>query len=347
MTESKFFTKGTMTNINFGARVLTAALSLSLCLLRVSAQSVSGEEGDGVFIDVDSAASECSLPTGAAERVGRTDVDTLLAKALEGGCGAPSWLPSCWEIGGLNLFLPDTREVMHSSMIGAGLANVLDTYLSPYEYTGAEVRIMRETMRMTKLGGGRVSNQSLIDLNGSYLENRAGTAHEWVGGLRYSQSWHYNFRPAADFCYLLGLSASGYAGCVYNTRNGNNPAQAKVDLAVDLSAMAVYRFRLFGKTLTARDQIAVPFLGVAFSPQYGQSYYEIFSLGQYDSNVKVAYFGNMPSLRNLLTLDIPLGDNTLRIGYVAQFNQAVFNHLRYHSYSHDIMIGFVKKFIRK
>lgn len=91
----------------------------------------------------------------------------------------------------------------------------------------------------------------------------------------------------------------------------------------------------------------MPLLGVAFSPNYGQSYYEAFSLGNYDHNVVFAYIGNMPSMRHRLTLDIPVRRYTLRVGYAAQFNQSTFNHLKYHNYSHDFMIGFNKYFYRR
>ena len=40
----------------------------------------------------------------------------------------------------------DNKEVLHSSMIGVGSSNILDTYLSPYNYTGIDIRIQRETM---------------------------------------------------------------------------------------------------------------------------------------------------------------------------------------------------------
>jgi hypothetical protein len=55
----------------------------------------------------------------------------------------------------------------------------------------------------------------------------------------------------------------------------------------------------------------------------------------------------MPSMRHLLTADIPLGRHILRLGYNGQFNQSAFNELRYHSYSHNFMIGFVKRVMRK
>lgn len=265
----------------------------------------------------------------------------------------------------------DNKTSMRSTMIGVGSANVLDTYLSPYSYKGTEVRIMRETMRMTHLMDGKVSNQTLIDVNGSMLENRAKTADEYAAGIRYSIGWHYNinfnngndndngndkFKPfhpsngegaAGDFGIGFGPVMSGYLGGIWNTRNGNNPGQAKLDLCIDLSGMAYYNLRIGKKNCLLRYQVNIPFVGMAFSPNYGQSYYEIFSLGHYDHNAVFAHIGNMPSMRHLLTADFPIGRNTLRIGYSGQFNQSLFNELRYHSYSHNFMIGFVKRVVRK
>ena len=140
---------------------------------------------------------------------------------------------------------------------------------------------------------------------------------------------------------------SGYLGGIWNTRNGNNPGQAKLDLCIDLSGMAYYNLRIGKKNCLLRYQVNIPFVGMAFSPNYGQSYYEIFSLGHYDRNAVFAHIGNMPSMRHLLTADIPLGRHILRIGYNGQFNQSTFNELRYHSYSHNFMIGFVKRVTRK
>ena len=47
-----------------------------------------------------------------------------------------------------------TRYVMRSAMIGAGHNNTFETYLSPLEYQGPEVRFAYETMRMTRLMDG-------------------------------------------------------------------------------------------------------------------------------------------------------------------------------------------------
>ena len=38
-----------------------------------------------------------------------------------------------------------TRYVMRSTMVGVGHSNVFETYLSPLEYSGTEVRFMHES----------------------------------------------------------------------------------------------------------------------------------------------------------------------------------------------------------
>ena len=249
------------------------------------------------------------------------------------------------------------KEVLHSSMAGIGSSNVLDTYLSPYNYTGTDYRIQRETQRMTNLWKGRVSNQSFIDLNVAINENRPKTLDEYAGGLRYTQGWFYNFmggnivnpveRSSSRWNFAAGLAVSAYLGAVYIDRSGNNPAQAKADIMIDASGMVTYDMPIKRHHYLWRYQVSVPMIGIAFSPNYGQSYFEAFSLGHYDHNVLFAYPGNMPSMRHRLTLDIPIRRHVLRVGYVAQFNQSVFNHLKYHSYSHDFMIGFTKYLYRR
>ena len=44
--------------------------------------------------------------------------------------------------------------ITRSTLYGIGITNILDTYLSPMEYTGPEIRILRENMRMTKYMDG-------------------------------------------------------------------------------------------------------------------------------------------------------------------------------------------------
>ena len=56
-------------------------------------------------------------------------------------------LCACWAAFSLHAqedSLRATRYIMRSVLYGAGMSNVLDTYLSPLEYKGPEIRILRE-----------------------------------------------------------------------------------------------------------------------------------------------------------------------------------------------------------
>ncbi len=252
------------------------------------------------------------------------------------------------------------HERMHSTMVGGGTSSIYDTYLSPYTYMGGTVHLVRETRRemqrpLIHIKG--LTFQTLLDVDASFVKSPAKNVEEYAGGVRYSLAWLYRLplsepsdrvgdgeMPSASspFTFHVGPAVSGYLGGIYNDRNGNNPAQAKADLMVDLTAMGQYHFRMLRRTCNVRYQVTVPFFGVAFSPNYGQSYYEAFVLDHSDHNVVFAHFANMPSMRHLLTLDVPIrrdSRTTLRIGYAGQFMQSTFNNLRYHSYTHSFMIG--------
>lgn len=238
--------------------------------------------------------------------------------------------------------LQATRHVMRSVMIGAGHNNTFETYLSPLEYEGPEVRFAYETMRMTRLMGGNVSAQNLFQLHASYTENISQTNHTYGGLVNWSYALHYQFRPAKGLKILFGPMLDLNAGVVYNRRNSNNPAQAKAYGGLGASGMLIWKFRIRNYPMTVRYQANLPLLGVMFSPEFGESYYEIFSLGNGGQNVVFTSLHNNPSLRQLLTLDFPVGNTVMRVGYVCDLQQAKVNNLKSHTYSHDFMIGVVR-----
>ena len=49
--------------------------------------------------------------------------------------------------------------ITRSTLYGIGRTNILDTYLSPMEYKGSELRILRENRRGTKYMEGNVYRQ--------------------------------------------------------------------------------------------------------------------------------------------------------------------------------------------
>ncbi len=253
-------------------------------------------------------------------------------------------LPLCLSARAQEDSLQTSRYVMRATLYGAGFTNLLDTYLSPLEYTGANIRVLHESMRMTKLMDGKVSAQSLFQADVSLTENGAGTGNELAGMVNWNYGLHYQFRIAENFKLLAGPMLDLNGGFVYNTRNSNNPAQARAYINLAASGMAIYRFRIGNYPMIARYQINLPLMGVMFSTEYGQSYYEIFSLKNGGRNVLFTSLHNNPSLRQLLTLDFPVRLVNMRFGYVCDIQQAKVNHLKNHTWSHAFLIGFVKNF---
>lgn len=237
--------------------------------------------------------------------------------------------------------LQANRYVMRSTLYGIGFTNLLDTYLSPMEYTGPEIRFLRESMRMTKLFDGNVSRQTLFQANAALTENKAGTGSEMFFMANWNFAWHYQFRINENFKVLTGPNIDINGGLIYNLRNSNNPVQVKAYANAGASGIAIYKFNIKKYPFTLRYQLNVPLLGVMFSPEFGEGYYEISETG-WGKNLYFTSLHNQPSLRQFLTLDIPIRKSTLRVGYVNDVQQAKQNDLKSHIWSHSFMIGFVK-----
>ena len=240
--------------------------------------------------------------------------------------------------------LRSTRQVMRSTLYGIGHTNLLDTYLSPMEYTGPELRILRENIRNTKYMDGKVYRQSLFQANVSLTENKAGTGSEFAFLANWNLAYHYSFYKSGKWQLQAGPNLDLNGGMIYNMRNSNNPVNAKAYANLGASGMAIYHFKIKKHPFMLRYQLNVPLLGVMFSPEYGQPYYEMSIAKDFGKNIRFTSLHNQPSVRQFITLDFPIRKSTLRVGYVCDIQQAKVNHLKSHMWSHSFLIGFVKHF---
>lgn len=235
------------------------------------------------------------------------------------------------------------RFITRATLYGVGFTNVFDTYLSPQEYTGVDFRVARESMRMTNWMKGRISLQSFFQADFGYTHNKVDNNNTFSGLANWNYGLHYHFPITSNFKLLAGGLADINGGFVYNLRNGNNPAQARAYVNLDASGMAIWDLRIKNRPLTLRYQINLPLMGVMFMPNYGQSYYEIFTLGHWDGVVNFTSLHNQPSLRQMLTVDFPLGKAKMRFAYMWDAQQSSINDIKTHTYSHVFMVGFVKE----
>jgi hypothetical protein len=84
--------------------------------------------------------------------------------------------------------------------------------------------------------------------------------------------------------------------------------------------------------------------GIFFAPPYGASYYEMFNEGNTSDIIAINSFHNKFSIRNTLSLDIPVRSGALRIGFVHFFYSTDVKDLQTRLLSHTFTIGWVKKF---
>ena len=238
------------------------------------------------------------------------------------------------------------------SMFAFGAVKTLDTYLSPEQYSGSALSFIsttrrrgidndtRQAKRWTRqyTWRGYLNTSSNRADNGNYLGGDVGFQFD---ALRDLPLFHNS--SSEGVALKAGPMAEASLGGLYNTRNGNNPAQMHATLDVGVTLRADRDFMLFNKNFTIGYEASLPLLGMAFTPQYGQSYYEIFTQGDYDHNIVVTTPANALSLRHMLSVDYrPSPSHAFRIGYLGNYLQREANHLKTHDYCHMLVIGYVK-----
>ena len=241
--------------------------------------------------------------------------------------------------------LRSNKVITNTQILGIGAVNTLDTYLSPEEYTGTELRYISHSVREngTKLSRELVHQAQILS-----VRNRRENNNELGGFYNFQYNWQYALGQwnvgEGELRLKVGGGVDTRLGFLYNMRNSNNPAQAYAQVNIAPNAVAAYRFRLRNLPFQLRYEVQLPILGLAFSPNYGQSYYEIFTRDNYDHNLVVTTPVSAPSLRQLLTLDFTVRHTTFRIGYLGDYQQAKINQLRQHVWSNLLVLGIVRKF---
>ena len=236
------------------------------------------------------------------------------------------------------------QESSSAHSIGIGGTNILDTYISQEKYKGTGLTYLY--IRERTKPGKHWSNVIEHELDLSKADDRSKTTSEMEASYNLYWGRYRSWKLLNDHLRLqAGGLVNGTLGFIYNMTSSNNPAQARAAINLMPSAIATYDFCLWKKRFDVRYELNLPLLGVMFSPNYGQSYYEIFSLGNYDHNIVPTTFISAPTFRQQLTIDWRANDSfTLRVGYLGNYQQADVNNLKQHVYTHRVLIGFVKLF---
>ena len=229
-------------------------------------------------------------------------------------------------------------------MLGLGPTKVLDTYLTPEHYsgTGYTYLYIRDNARTDTLLK-RWSTTIEQELDFSSTKDRSGSSSDIEGTYNLYVARYYNLRPISNLRLQLGGASSTCMGFIYDLTSSNNPAQARAAINIMPAATAAYDFNIGRQSFTARYELQVPLIGVMFSPNYGQSYYEIFTRGNYDHNIVPVTFISAPNFRQIASVDWHYSKRwALRLAYLGNYQQSQVNNLKQHVYAHRFLIGLTR-----
>lgn len=227
--------------------------------------------------------------------------------------------------------------VNQATLLGIGKAFLNDTYLSPLRYSGISISLMHDRIKGTPHFNGNLLLQQQFLIQTAITKNPTASASEYYGDLDYRLTGFYPLFAGSNLRLYGGGGWEASLGGIYNVRNSNNPGSLKVSTNFNLSAMAIYNWKIF----TFRWQLSTPFAGMFFSPEYGHSYYEIFTLGNNKGTVHFGSFHNQQALRNYFSVDVPVHNVTLRAAYLGDYYNTDVNELVTRIVSHQFMIGLV------
>lgn len=231
------------------------------------------------------------------------------------------------------------RPVATAVTFEIGRQSALDTYLSPIRYRGLDVALGYERLRATGFAPEKWFTRHNVLANFATMTNESGSGSMLSFYLDYSFAMLRRWQLLDGLWLAGGGEAALTLGGLYNQRNSNNPATAKAAIDLGATAMASYHLRVGRLPLTFRYQVSLPVVGAYFSPAFGQSYYEMFYIGNTGGIVQFGAWHNRVDLRNYLSVDLHLGKMALRLGYRQLMRTTHVNHIDTQVLNHMFVLG--------
>ena len=233
-----------------------------------------------------------------------------------------------------------SRPVIGYYNLEMGGRKILATYLSPFSYTGKAFGASGYWTKMMPWDPERLAMNFDARINYGELLNPAHSARE----LEFSVSFDWGLEWKKRLPHNLMLGVGGvvgvYGGAVYLPRNGNNPVSARFAMGIGATADLGWHTRIGRLPILVSDRVMLPLLGGFFSPQYGETFYEIY-LGNHAGLAHLGWPGNRFGIDNLLSVTLDFGRTSMLLGYrFAMQNQQV-NHLVDRTFYNAFVIGVV------
>lgn len=244
----------------------------------------------------------------------------------------------------LHITLAKAQKVRETSTLyGIGNVSLKNTYLSPLSYSGISGKFFKETMHHGMWGKDLLVIQDIRHVDLGYTSNLSNNNNTIYIDALWSKSllYRYDFNDKLKLYFGGGMDING--GVMYNLRNGNNPVAVNLNTNLNFSTIAEWTVHISEYPIKIKGQMNIPLLGIAFSPKYGQSYYELFTLDNGSGTVKFTSIHNNITTRYMLSAFFPVGRGAIQFGYAGNIIQTKLNKIESTIYNHSFVIGYAKK----
>jgi len=256
-------------------------------------------------------------------------------------CALPAWAGDDGDAD-----VPPLRPTLSMFTVGVGHASTYDSYVSPLNHGGLGLSMGYEAMRATRFNPQHWLWQLAVGAEYDYTGNPAGNRHLHLLAGNFTFDMQHRWRDVGmqRLDLAVGPMMQLRGGVIYNPANSNNVVSVLARGSVGVTGMATYNTRCWRLPVTLRYQLQLPVLGVFFSPEYDESYYEIY-LGNTRNLAHVGWWGNRLDMNHYLGADVHLGSTIVRVGYQCQFERSHVSNLHVHNVTHSLVVGIGGEFI--
>ncbi len=243
-------------------------------------------------------------------------------------------------IGGTPYQVTNPLPMTHTTLLmGGGQVGVLDTYLSEIPHTGHAFQLLFMSDYPAIHGGAwHIYTDANLHLglpknkgNGSFMYLLG--AHYSIAGAYRACSWH---GMTVDLAPMLTLQAQGNL----KSANTNNIGNIKAGIGLDGWARIRYVLPIDAMPIAIGYTLQVPLVGLAFQPDYGQSYYDYASGGNNAPiRLHLSSFPNYRCLRQRLLLELPIRNLTISVGAEHGYQNQMISHLNFRQGYWSVLLG--------
>lgn len=232
------------------------------------------------------------------------------------------------------------RPVVQQYRLESGATDVTATYLSPLRYSGS---VLGASGTWSKaFNHAPESTVMRFEANSELRDMLNPAKNAQMIGLDGNFTWGMEWRKRLPYALQVtaGGSADIYGGILYLTRNGNNPVSINAYPAVAADASLSWRFNIGKLPCLVYNRVHTPVAGAFFSPQYGETYYEIY-LGNHSGLARFGWWGNSFRIDNRTALILDCTNVAWEIGYTYRHYNATASYLTTNINSHLLSIGVI------